>query len=185
MTRSTRRTDRLVTALLGLVLLAGGVALALWALRVIGPGTDRLSVPGLGAAREAAWWPWATGLVGVVLALLALAWALAHLRRAAIRTVSLGDSGEGGRLRLRLDALATAAAASAEQRISVESAHGRTGTGPEAGLVDVTVTARHDATLEELRRDLRAVDAEVSAATGGAVPVRYRVRVASAPRAVS
>ena len=51
-----------------------------------------------------------------------------------------------------------------------------------SGLGEVTLTTRHDATLDELRGDLRRVDAEVASATDGAVPVRYRVRIGRPPR---
>lgn len=183
MTRGTTRSDRLVSAFVGLLLLAAGVLAVLWSLDVVPAlSADRVAVAGAQDLADAAWWPWALLVGGAVLALAALAWCLAHLRRAGLRTIALEGSGPEGRLRVRLDAVAAAAAASAERRIGLESASGHTGHGPEAGLVEVAVTARHDATLEEVRRDLAEVDAEVATATAGAVPVRYRVTVARPPR---
>ncbi|NHA70133.1 hypothetical protein [Phycicoccus flavus] len=181
MTRSTLRTDRAVGLLLGLLLLAVGTLVVLWWARVL-TGPERLTLAGADGLADTAWWPWAAGLGGLVLGALGLSWAAAHLRRVSVRSVSLDGSGEEGRLRLRLDALASAAADSAADRIAVESASGSVGSGPDAGLVEVRARVRHDATLEEVRRDLAAVDDEVALATDGQVPVRYRVHVARPPR---
>lgn len=183
MTRGVLRSDRVVSFVVGLVLLGIGVLAVAWGLDLV-PAlrADSVAVHGAAGVSDAAWWPWALGLVGLLLMVGSLTWCLAHLRRASIRTVSLAGSGPEGRLRLRLDTLASAAAASAADRISVESATGRTGSGAESGLVDVALTARHDATLDELRRDLRRVDKEVTSATDGVVPLRYRIRVARPPR---
>lgn len=183
MTRATVRLDRLVTVLVGLLLTAGGVALVLWWAGLLAPDSDRLVVSGASSWADQGWWPMATGVAGLVLAVLALAWLAAHLRRVGIRAISLPGSGDEGRLRLRLDALADAVAESAESRLATEGASGSVGSGVDSGLVEVTVTARHDASLDELRRDLAAVDDEVAAAAGGAVPVRYRVKVSRPPRA--
>lgn len=183
MSRRHAVVDRLVAALIGLVLLAGGAAAAVWALDVIPEfSSDRASLTGADDLAEAAWWPWALLIGGVVVALLTLLWFLGRLRRDSLRAVSLEGSGPEGRLRLRLDAVASAAASSAQERIAIESASGSTGHGPEAGLIEVSVKARHDASLDEIRRDLSQVDTEVATATSGAVPVRYRVTVARPPR---
>lgn len=182
MTRSAVRLDRTLTLVVGLLLLGGGVALAFWWAGVLAPDTDTLAVGGADSWASAGWWVWALALVGVLLVVAGLSWLASHLRRVGIRSVSLPGSGEDGRLRLRLAALADAVAAAAESRLATESASGSVGSGPDAGVVEVTVTARHDASLTELRRDLAAVDAEVATATGGAVPVRYLVRVHRPPR---
>ncbi|QKE83152.1 YbaB/EbfC family nucleoid-associated protein [Arthrobacter sp. NEB 688] len=182
MTRSAMRLDRTLTFVVGLLLLAGGVALGLWWAGVLAPSADTLAVPAAGSWAAASWWTWLVAVVGVVLVLAGLSWLSAHLKRVGIRAISLPGSGEDGRLRLRLGALADVVAASAETRLATESASGSVGSGTDAGLVEVTVTARHDASLTELRRDLAAVDAEVATATGGAVPVRYLVKVHRPPR---
>lgn len=183
MTRGVLWSDRVVSLVVGLVLLGVGALAVVWGLDLV-PSlrSDSVAVEGAAGVSDAGWWPLALGLAGMLLVVGSLTWCLAHLRRASIRAVSLSGSGPEGRLRLRLDALASASAASAADRISVESASGRTGSGAESGLVDVALTARHDATLDELRGDLRRVDREVALATDGAVPVRYRVRVARPPR---
>lgn len=181
MTRSAMRLDRILTLVVGLLLLAGGVALGLWWAGVLG-SADTLAVPAAGSWAAASWWTWLVAVVGVLLVVAGLSWLSAHLKRVGIRAISLPGSGEDGRLRLRLGALADVVAASAESRLATESASGSVGSGTDAGVVEVTVTARHDASLTELRRDLAAVDAEVAAATGGAVPVRYRVKVHRPPR---
>lgn len=175
-----------MTALVGLALLAVGALSIVWSLDLVPAfDADRVSLAGTDGLADAAWWPWALLVGGAALALGALAWGLAHLRRAGLRAVALEGSGPEGRLRVRLDAIASAVAATASERLAVESASGRTGHGSEAGLVEVSVKARHDATLDELRRDLTEVDAEVARATAGAVPVRYRVTVAKPHRAAS
>lgn len=186
MTRGTQRSDRFVTALVGLGLLALGGLAIVWSLELVPAfDADQVALTGADGWTDAAWWPWVLLVGGAALTLAALLWCLGHGRRAGLRAVALEGSGPEGRLRVRLDAIASAVAASASERIAVESASGSTGHGSEAGLVEVSVKSRHDASLEEIRRDLAEVDAEVATPTAGAVPVRYRVTAAKPPRAAA
>ena len=66
MTRSAVRLDRTLTLLVGLLLLAGGVALGLWWAGVLAPSSDTLAVGGADSWASAAWWAGALALAGVV-----------------------------------------------------------------------------------------------------------------------
>jgi hypothetical protein len=75
MNRKTVGFDRVVTLLVGLGLVAAGLAAIAWRSGALGAGRS-LSVPT--DVMSASWWPWAVGGAGAVLILLALRWLAAH-----------------------------------------------------------------------------------------------------------
>ncbi|NAZ84244.1 hypothetical protein GTR02_20785 [Kineococcus sp. R8] len=180
------RLDRVVALLLGLVLLTGGVAAALWGARRLPagvPAPDAVSTGALGTAFGASWWPVAAGAGGAVLVLLGLWWLVSHLPERAGGTVALSGSAPGRRLQLDLDSPVAVAADVLSATAGVRSARGALSRGTRGGRV-VTLRA-----LVEPTADIPAV---VAAAEGvcedllrviGRSDVQARVQVAVARRA--
>ncbi len=122
--RTTVFVDRVATVLLGLVLLALGIALVWWWAGT-SPFPDTLSVTGARTLVAHDWWPWASGAVGVLLVLLGLRWLAAHVAGPAVHTLGLEGSGSRGRLDVAAGKLAAAAADAFADTLGVRSAKGR------------------------------------------------------------
>lgn len=185
MSRGVLAVDRVVTFLLGLVLLLAGLAaIAWWAGQLdhvwpAVPAVLRLRV--LRTAVEAGWWPGAAAVAGVVALALGLWWLLSHVPRRGVGTLALPGSGVRGGLRLDPDAAVATAAEVLAQSPGVRSAGGsmRHDRGE--------LVARLDATIEPTA-DLGAVVAaaeRVSAELGhvlGLPAARCRVDLSVARR---
>lgn len=104
MTRTVRGVDRTLATLLGLVLLAVGVAGVLWwtgTLAGLWSGTpDAVDAGAWASWRDASWWGAAATATGVVLAALAVWWLAAHLASPRVGTLRLPGSGADGALDL-------------------------------------------------------------------------------------
>lgn len=125
MSRSIIAFDRFAALLVSLVLLALGVGAIAWWLAVVSWLPDSLDLSRLDDATGQSWWPWATGIVGVLLILLGLRWLLAHLPRRGVNDLSLPGSSTEGRLRVAAGAVARAAAATMNDVPGVRSSSGR------------------------------------------------------------
>lgn len=133
MTRSTVAMDRLVTAVVGLILVALGVALLIWNTSLFTGIPEMITSPGLVDASESNWWPWAVAAVGVILVLLALRWLFAHSPAARVNRTTIatarddGDSENAtpGRSTADIAAIASAAARALEAHTAVVKASGK------------------------------------------------------------
>lgn len=150
MSRGVLALDRVVLAVLGLVLLAAGGALVLWGLGRWPGAPDELDLAALTTVPDAAAWPWALGVGGLVAVLLGLRALVAHAYRRRVRQVPLpvapGDApgdAPGGRLVLDLPAAARAAAQAMEREAEVEQARGHVVV--DRGRTVVELVARVDA----------------------------------------
>ncbi|NIZ92445.1 hypothetical protein [Kineococcus rubinsiae] len=178
--------DRVLVLLLGLVLLVGGVATALWGagrLPAAVTAPEELRTGALTRAFDASWWTAAAAVGGVVLALLGIRWLVGHLPARAGGTVALTGSAPGRRLALDLDSPVSVAADVLGTTAGVRSARGSLSRGPRGGRI-VTLRA-----VVEPTADIPAV---VTAAEGvcedvlgviGRTDVQARVQVAVARRA--
>jgi len=172
MNRSAVLIDRTATLVVGLLLLLLGAAAIVWYLVGVGwvgsvPGVPgRLRTTGLQDVAATTWWPWALGAAGVVLILLGLRWAAAHLPDRGVGRLRLAGSGSGGRLEIDADAVAAAAADSLERCEGVRSARGRVVRERGQLLVSVRATVEHGADLAVVGRAGDAVSTEVAEALG-------------------
>lgn len=192
MSRATSAGDRLVAALLGLLLLASGVLVVAWRagwaeqLLPAGPTgdgwADRLAAPDLGAVVSASWWPWACLGAAVLLVLLGLRWLVAHLPGRVDKRLRLDGSDDSGRLAADLGAVADAAADDLARRDPVRSADGRCRQDRGRRFVDLVARVDPHADLPSVRTAADDTLARLGEALGDAVPVRVRVRVGRTDR---
>lgn len=188
MSRVTAATDRLVVAVVGLVLAAAGVLAAAWRTGwaerwwPAGPTGDgwpeQLPTAAVSGLVAQPWWPWACLGAAVVLVLLGLRWFVAHLPGRADRRLDLEGSDREGRLRADLGALADAAASDLAGQDPVRSASGRVVHAGRHRALDLVATVDPRTDLAELRRAVAASASRLEQALGTAVPVRVRVQVA-------
>lgn len=119
--------DRVTTLLIGIALIAAGLALIDWRYRWVGSWTDSLSTPSALDVESSAWWPWAFAAAGVVLGLVGLFWLLAHAPQRGERVARLHDaSDETGSIGVDYQSLASAVAADFEARTPVSNVSGST-----------------------------------------------------------
>lgn len=172
-TRRTRGTDRLVTVVLGIVLLAVGVLAWEWRLDLTGRLAPSLDLAGVDAIVDTAWWPWAWAAAGLALGLLGLVWLLAHRPHLTRGTTRLADSDPTGRLEVDRSSLASTLAERWGSVAPVTGAHGRVlPDAPE--VVELTAHVEVEAEAEALVRAAAQVEREVAEAfPDHAVRVRF------------
>lgn len=125
MKRSTVTIDRLATAMAGVGVLALGAAAAAWQLgRLPVPAGSQLRVRNLNGIVDAAWWPYALGVVAIVLIALGLRWLYAHRPGQSVGTTELPNSSAAGELSVDVNTAATAAAAALARQAGIASASG-------------------------------------------------------------
>ncbi|OBB58241.1 hypothetical protein A5757_17245 [Mycobacterium sp. 852013-51886_SCH5428379] len=175
MTRSAVALDRLVVALAGLALVAGGAGALWWAL---GPrAADPLVLGSAATAVDQTWWPWAAGGVGVLIILVGLRWLAAHHRPPRTRTLDIGRG-----MTADVASVADAAAVALEARPDVVAAGARSVTERGVPTVMLTATVAARAGLPAAVAAVDQVSATVEDMLGGAVAVRSRIRVDAAHR---
>lgn len=165
MSRKAIAVDRVAVLLLGLLLIVVGLAgIAWWAGQLPGDPAS-VDAGGVVSATASAWWPWAVGAAGVVLALLALRWLFAHVPHQGVKRLTLPGSGRTGRLQVQTDAVTDAASRVMQSAPGIRSARSHTVTdrGQLVTVFDVTieqdadlaaVAALGDATAADLRTAL-------------------------------
>ncbi|RXR26048.1 hypothetical protein EQW78_16465 [Oerskovia turbata] len=123
MNRTVLRLDRVLLALFGLVLVVVGVAALLWTTGTLAEYVDgvpdSLDTSGATTAASQTWWPYATGAVALLLAIVAVWWMLAHLPARSVPEQDLPGSSRAMRLRIDRGAVADATAHAAQQIPSV------------------------------------------------------------------
>jgi hypothetical protein len=124
MSRALTAIDRVVVALLGLLLAAAGAVGILWWMGRLSRLPDRTDLHGLRPLAHQPWWPWALGAAGVVLALLGLRWLSAHVPSRGVSHLNLPGSDETGKLLVSAGPVVSAAAAELGQTVGVRTAHG-------------------------------------------------------------
>ncbi|WP_432574307.1 hypothetical protein [Kineococcus sp. SYSU DK005] len=183
MSRSVLALDRLVALVVGLVLIALGLAAAAWYpgwLARLWPAAPReLQLRTATDAFAASWWGWAAGAAGVVLVLLALWWLLAHLPRRGVGTLPLPGSARGARLLIDPDGPVDTAADVLAGTPGVRSARGRVLRDRGRLVVDVRATVEPDADLAEVVAAADAVTGDLRHVLGRE-DARARVRLSVA-----
>ena len=165
MTPGTRRLDRGVVGLLGLLLLAAGGLTIAWLTRVLDTGewVDTSPVAGL---QDERWWVGLLVALGLILLLLGAGWLFSHTPRATPNEIRLPGSGKGGRSSAALGPVLSAAGDVLEQSPYVDSVSTskRENKGRLSIVFDVTMHA--DAPLDEVGRLVDAHLDEVNSVIG-------------------
>ncbi len=162
MSRATLAVDRILTVLLALLLIAAGLAgVAWWSGRIVAM-PPRLDLSGLDWVPRQAWWPWALGVLGVLLLLLGLRWLVGHLPDRGVSHLNLPGSNRQGRLMVEASTVASTAAEVLQATPGVRSARGSI--QRDRGQL----VARLDATIE------RGADLKVVAGAADDVSAQLR-----------
>ncbi len=171
MKRRTIAVDRFAGLLAALALFGAGFALvAWWAARMnwipseLNVLPDRLSTTGVTDAISTTWWPWASGVVGVILVLLGLRWLVGHVPDRGVRQLNLPGSTDTGRLVVDAATVADAAAHALASAPGVRSARGTIGRERGQVVARLTATIEREADLALIARAADEVSANVAAA---------------------
>lgn len=182
MSRRLAGLDRFLVALVGLALVALGVLAVLWERDLVSWLEPEIATPGLTTAAGAGWWPWAVGVAGIVLVVLALQWLTAHVSRSRVGWSNLPGSSGSGRLSTDLGAVANAAAGVLQETPGVSGSSGSARRERGRRTIVLTVAAESPAdvpavveAVESMHRDLAKVLPDPS------VAVRVHLEV-DAPR---
>lgn len=172
-TRRTRSIDRIVTLVLGLILVAAALAAWEWRLDLTGRLQPTLRTSGADTVLDSSWWPWAWAAVGVLLGLLGLVWMLAHLPRPTRGRTRLDGSDASGRLEVDIASLARTLGDRWAELAPVTGVRGRT--SPDApDLVELIGHVDVEADAEALIEGTERVETEVERAfPDGNVRVRF------------
>lgn len=182
MSRGVLGLNRVVALLLGTILLAAGLAVALWSAGVFDSfssvPSDSSGVSNVDDVVSASWWPWVSTLAGAALAALALLWLLAHLPHSGTGPVTLPGSNPSGTLRVDPKAVVSAAQEALEVDPSVRSARG--GLRRERGhlVLDLQAKVEPDADLVSVGERVSTVLADAAVALGRPdLEARARIQV--------
>ncbi len=177
MTRLATTVDRLAAAVFGLALIAVGVGVLVWNTHLIPHGPHVITAPGLVAATNTEWWPWAVAGVGLLLVLLAVRWLFAHTPKARVKSLPLPSSAAGS-ISVDLGQVADAAAAALQQNANSHGAKGKAVIDRGRRTIDLAVTAYSPTTVTPLIATVDEVGGQITQMLGDArVAVRTTVRV--------
>ncbi|MEO6880502.1 MAG: alkaline shock response membrane anchor protein AmaP [Mycobacteriaceae bacterium] len=164
MSRRLAGLDRVVVAVVGLVLVAVGVLAVLWQRDLVSWLQPRITTRPLGDATTTAWWAWAVGAVGAVLMVVALRWLFAHLFRARVGSAILAGSDRTGRLSVELGAVAAAAAKQLDAEPGVSGTKSAVRSERGCRTIVLTVTAESDADVPHVISAVERVHDELATA---------------------
>ena len=164
MSPRVRVLDRLSTALVGLLLVAGGLLVLEWRYDLLLGLGRRLDLTSVQDVLGSDWWPWAFAVGGVLLGLVGLRWLLAHVATPSGTVVRTVNDDEHGASIIDLSSLATATAARFADLAPVVSSGGsyRRIDGQHVVEVRAAVDDRTSAGL--LAEAVSTVDADLRAA---------------------
>ncbi|PRY15373.1 hypothetical protein [Kineococcus rhizosphaerae] len=183
MSRSVLGLDRVLAVLAALLLIVAGAATAAWGAgeldRVWAASPQRLNLQTASDVLATAWWPWVAGLVGVVLAVLAVWWLLAHIPRRGVPSLPLPGTARTGRLSIAPDAPVEVAADVLAETPGIRSARGRVLRDRGRLVVALDATVEPDADLLDVVAATDTVSAQLAEVLGrDDARARVRLRVA-------
>lgn len=174
MRRSTATVGRVLTALLGLVLLLGGGSAVLWRMhvrlaRTLYAHADRQWYL---TAGQQHWWSWTMAAIAVAATIGGVGLLAANLRPNRLGPIELAHDSIAtqphGASTLGSGALATAVATTIAENPVVQDASGRAVLDRGLPTLRIAITAKPDVSLEHLRRIAGEAVADIAAATDDA-----------------
>lgn len=175
MNRAVAGAERIAVLLVGLALLALGAATVAWERDWIPDAVDRLDVSALLDRTGESWWPWAVGLLGLVLVVLGLLWLRAHARRRSLGRLKLPGSGRGGTLEADSGALVDTASAALDEAPGVTSRGGRVWRDQREIVIELRAGLDPGADLGEVADAADRAGAVLATYLGPQTPARCRV----------
>lgn len=193
MTRRLTFLDRAATLLVGLGLVAGGLALLDWRYGWVGSWPEKIRTGRYADLESGSWWPWAFAAAGVLLGLVGLVWLLAHAPRRGEGAVRLSDaSDQSGTVRVDLGSVAKAVAADFEARTAATDVRGTARRRGSAHVIELrghldpsSTGSSIDEAASRCARDIEAAFPDGSTACRvllGRGRLRPRLTRASTPR---
>ncbi|MEJ5946630.1 hypothetical protein WDZ17_15130 [Pseudokineococcus basanitobsidens] len=188
--RSVLGLDRLATFVVGLVLVALGVAMVAWWggwLVLVWPqAPDALTLRTATDAFAASWWGWGSLVAGVVVGLLGLWWLLAHRTHRSTGPVRLEGSDDSGGLLLDGSAAVSTAADVLSGARGVRAARGKLVRDRGELVAEVSAVVEPTADLEHVVEVAEAALADLAVVLGRPdVAGRVRLDVARDTRQAS
>lgn len=141
MTRRAVIVDRIAALLLGIGLLASGLAAVAWQRGALWQARP-LDLSAAAELTQTPWWPWASAAAGILLILLALRWLFSHHRAPKLTRLGLVDGRTTDNFGLTADAssVAQVAATTLAQHSNVIKATGRAAAEHGSPTITLTVT---------------------------------------------
>lgn len=141
MTRLAIGFDRVILFIVGVSLLAAGVAAWQWQHGHINGGRAIRTSPLLDAV-PTWWWPWTTGAAGIILIAVGLRWLATHRPAHRARRVTLVQDGQAVTVNANAVARASARALGAKASVIKASGHATIQSGTPTITLTATVPAR-------------------------------------------
>ncbi|MGU3500824.1 hypothetical protein [Mycobacterium sp. C31M] len=165
MTRMLVFTDRLVSVLVGVAMVAAAAFILLSPTKVFDLPTA-IDLGSLIDVTRQPWWPWASGSAGVVGVVIATYWLFRHIPSGRSPAVRVRRPGQSAVIVVRLDAVASAAAEAAAQQSRIVSAQGRAVTEGRSRLITLTAAIDHPDALPEVIGTVTSVCTDIASVTG-------------------
>jgi hypothetical protein len=178
----TVRANRLLIALVGLVLALLGLATLAAGLGVLGSAAEKKPVLD-GTAQDwltgHSWIWWAVAGAGLLIALISLRWLLGQASSNRVSTLRVGEDTDGGRTRLYAAALTDAVENEIESYRGVTRARAHLSGSPSAPRLSLTVAldGRVDVAEVQQRISSQAVDHARQALSAESLPTRLEFGV--------
>ncbi|RIQ34738.1 hypothetical protein [Jiangella rhizosphaerae] len=175
MNRAAAGAERLAVLLTGLALLVLGAAAVAWERDWIPDAVDRLDASALLDRTGERWWPWAVGLLGLLLVVVGLLWLGAHARRRSLARLKLPGTGRGGALEVDSGALVEAASAALDEAPGVTARSGRVWRDQREVVAELRAALDPGADLDEVADAADRAAAVLGAYLGPQTAARCRV----------
>lgn len=186
MSRGVMGWDRVAAFVLGLLLLAAGLAVVGWWTGYLddvwSAAPDALDTSAAADLAGETWWPWALGVAGALLVLLGLWWLLSHIPRRGTGPLRLQGSGSGGELSIDGGQATQAAAEALAQTPGVRAASGTFARDRGELVAGLRVTIDPTADLDEVASAVEVASADLHRVLGRD-DVRCRAQVSVAANA--
>ena len=150
MSRATVGLDRVVTLVMGVVFISGGLLVLNWYYGWYGSLPETLDTDRALRVTSTVWWPWALAGAAILLLVIGVRWLLAHTPPGRVTELRLPGSGSEGRLEVDARNAVNAACASLQTQHDVRSAKGTVRRDRGQLLVDIRAVLEPHSDLRDI-----------------------------------